>query len=405
MKRKPFMSVRKLLVALLLFVPSGCSSREPDSPTTALQYHVRLFQAIAKKNRDYESVTDQIRSLDSAERLSRLADLAAQNADDPAIAALTDSLLSSSTYALYYRQFGNVTPSIHRQVFMALPYRGLPSPGDIGQIQFELYQHRDSLAYLLQLLTQVDMRKAIAIANQWSPVASDSAPQVYFIMDGNGDAFAREGQVCLDLYSVFLRLRPEGARYAGLSTLSTDDIELILAHEFQHIFASPYLYPTDRSFVTWQDRWRDIIIRRLVSEGVAMQCNPPTGFKKQVFESRLVVGKWLGELEEVFGQIKRNAISEDSVRSWLDQSYHEPARKLLQDYLDRSCPESERAELLRDSCMFRPSAIYTLGWWMVSRIVASEGGHDRAVSLLTTPHRLFEYYNAAVTDSAFRVQL
>jgi len=118
-----------------------------------------------------------------------------------------------------------------------------------------------------------------------------------------------------------------------------------------------------------------------------------------------VVSFWLRELERVIGQIRRNETTEDSVRAWLDRTYHEPARQLLADYLKRTYSEGDQNILLRDYVTYRPSAIYTLGWWMVSHIASARGGHDKAVQLLDTPHQLFDLYNATVADTLFKIGL
>jgi hypothetical protein len=110
-------------------------------------------------------------------------------------------------------------------------------------------------------------------------------------------------------------------------------------------------------------------------------------------------------LERIIGQIRRGETTEDSVSAWLDRSYHDSARQLLSKYLARTYPTIDNGILLRDHITDRPSAIYTLGWWMVSHIAAAPGGHDRAMEILTTPHRLFEFYNAAIGDTFLRIDL
>ncbi|MEW5994691.1 MAG: hypothetical protein AB1744_09870, partial [Candidatus Zixiibacteriota bacterium] len=210
---------------------------------------------------------------------------------------------------------------------------------------------------------------------------------------------------CFDLYGVLLSKRPASSRYNNLADIPTTEIEAVLAHEFQHVFAQPHLYPPTRQFDNWQDLWEDVIIRRIVSEGVAMQCNPLSGFKQAIFEDSVVVCFWLRELERVIGEIRRSETSEDSVRVWLELSYHESARQLLVDYLKRTYPEADQQMLLQEHITERPSGIYTLGWWMVSHIAAATGGHDLAVQLLDSPHQVFRLYNATVTGSLLKIAL
>ena len=395
-----------LCVVAVLLTPAGvelCHAGQSDN-TAALGLLMRLYAAIAAKNPGYGDTAAVVAKLDSQQQEERLAALADRNARDPQITALIDSLLTSAAYRLYYRQFSNVTPDIHRRIFAALPYRAIPSPADIGQAQLELFRHRDSLAALVGKVSQVDIAAAVAIARQWVPPGEQSEPVTYYILDGNADAFAKDGAVCFDLYGVLLSKRPAASRYGNMADIRAAEITAVLAHEFQHVFAQPYLYPSTRNFDNWQDLWEDIIIRRIVSEGVAMQCNPPSGFRQAIYEDSTVVRFWLRELERVIGQIRRNETTEDSVRAWLDRSYQESARQLLADYLKRTIPAGDQGALLQDHITERPNGVYVLGWWMV-RHIAAAGGRDQAVQLLITPHQLFDRYNATVTDTGLQVTL
>jgi hypothetical protein len=383
---------------------SGCGER-PASETEALDIQIRLFEALAAGNPNYHDTAAALSRLDPVERERHLEALALQNAENPRIAALLDSLLSCAAYQLYYRQFPYVTPEVHRDVLVALPYRAIPSPADIGRVQLELFQNRDSLPALAALLRRVDKAKAVAIANRWSLTAGRFVPVTHYILDGNADAFARNGEVCFDLFGVLLGTRPESSRYTGLGAIPVSDIEAVLAHEYQHAFAQPYLYPAGRKSGTWQARWADDLITRIVSEGLAMQCNPPSGFKKAVFEDSLVVRYWVRELQGVLSRLRHRAIPEDAARIWLDQSYQVSARRLLADFLARTYPEADQASLLRDHLVDRPSAVYTLGWWMIGCIVASPDGPGGAVALLAKPSRLLEWYNAVVPDTSLRIDV
>ena len=44
--------------------------------------------------------------------------------------------------------------------------------------------------------------------------------------------------------------------------------------------------------------------------------------------------------------------------------------------------------------------IYTLGWWMISRILDTTNGKNLAIGLLTNPDQLFPLYNKAVGKSS-----
>jgi len=376
-----------------------------SSDATALDLLLLLFEAIAERNPNYDDTLGAIATLDSQQQEERLAALAERNARDPRVAALVDSLLASSAYKMYFRQFSNVTPDVHRSVFSALPYRAIPSPADIGQVQLELFHHRDSLAALVKKISMVNIDQAVSIARRWAPSGNLLVPTTYYILDGNADAFAKDGTVCFDLYGVLLSKRPALNRYNNLADIPNAEIEAVLAHEFQHVFAQPHLYPPTRKFDNWRDLWEDVIIRRIVSEGVASQCNPPYGLKKAIYEDSVVIGFWLRELERVMGQIRRNETTEDSVRAWLERSYQESARQQLADYLKRTYPEADQQILLQEHIADRPRGIYSLGWWMVSHIAAAPGGHDSAVQLLDSPHEVIRLYNATVTDSLLKIAL
>ncbi|HUV29652.1 MAG TPA: DUF5700 domain-containing putative Zn-dependent protease [Acidobacteriota bacterium] len=375
------------------------------SDATAIYLLLRLFDAIAESNPNYEDTLEEIAALDPQRQKERLAALTERNAHEPRITALIDSLLASSAYRLYFRQFTNVTRDVHYRVFTALPYRAVPSPADIGQVQLGLFRHRDSLAALVEKISMVSIAQPVSLAAKWAPPGDLPVPTTYYILDGNGDAFAKDGTICFDLYGVLLSKRPASGRYDHLAGIPTTEIEAVLAHEFQHVFAQPHLYPPTRKFDNWQDLWEDVIIRRIVSEGVALQCNPPSGFKRSMYEDSVVIGFWLRELERVIAHIRRNETTADSVRAWLDRSYQESARQLLADYLERTYPEGDQQMLLQEHIVDRPSGIYTLGWWMISHIVDATGGHDSAVQLLITPHDVFRSYNATVSDSLLKIAL
>jgi hypothetical protein len=376
-----------------------------SSNATALDLQLRLFDAIAERNPDCDDTLEAIATLDPQQQEQRLTAIAERNAHDPRITALIDSLLASSAYKLYFHQFSNITPDVHRRVFASLPYRGIPSPGDIGQVQLELFRHRDSLTVLAKKISMVNIAQAVSIARRWAPPGNLPVPSTYYILDGNADAFAKDGAVFFDLYGVLLSKRPALSRYDNLADIPTAEIEAVLAHEFQHVFAQPHLYPPTRKFDNWQDLWEDVIIRRIVSEGVALQCNPPSGFKKSIYEDSIVLDFWLRELERVIGQIRRNETTADSVLAWLDRSYQESARQLLADYLKRTYPQANQEILLQEHIAERPRCIYALGWWMISHIAATTGGHDSVLQLLNSPHEVFRLYNATVTDSHMKIAL
>ncbi len=48
-----------------------------------------------------------------------------------------------------------------------------------------------------------------------------------------------------------------------------------------------------------------------------------------------------------------------------------------------------------------PSLDYTLGWWMISRILDAPGGYDTVMRLLSAPDQLFSEYNRAIFQRFF----
>ncbi len=379
--------------------------RRLGSGTQAIEIQLRLFDALAQNNPGYQDTAIAISQVDDAQQQRRIEVLSARNAQNPRIAALIDSLLSSPAYELYYRQFRNVQPETHRRIFLALPFRGIDSPAGIGATQLELFQNRERVATLINMVSRIDTDRVRAKALIWSPPTDAAPPTSFFILDGNGDAFAVDSHVCFDLYGVLLSKRPEANRYSQLGASAAAELEDIAAHEYQHVFAQPFLYPPNRSYASWQDRWQDILTRRIVSEGVAQQCNPPIGLKRAVFEDSVVVSYWLKELRRVMLQLRESAISEDSLRAWLDRSYHETARELLQGYLKRNQPSADQERLLSEHIADRPSAIYALGWWMMSRINAAPDGQRRVIDLLSQPNQLVEFYNQAIDSPSLRLDL
>ena len=142
------------------------------------------------------------------------------------------------------------------------------------------------------------MARCNAIAREWLPKGDYSTPTVYFIYDGNGSAFAREGAVCFDLYGAVFGMRPEATRFTNLSEISVDEMERVLAHEFHHIYRAQRFGPTSHSSNTWQEKMIDRVTAGLISEGIAQQCNPPEGFKAELWNDTAVIAFWIKELGE-----------------------------------------------------------------------------------------------------------
>ena len=358
---------------------------------------VDLMQKLVARNPNYEQSAAALDLLDGSERQQNVDSLVAFNAADPTIDLILDSLLGSTAYQLYYRQFKNVTPELHRRVLLALPVASIRSPADISRNLRSICLNIDSVqTWVADITTGVDLDRCRRIALQWLPEGEYHLPTVHFIMDGNGDAFAREGEVCFDLYSLLLSPRPEKSRYSNLGAINTNEVEIVLAHEFHHIYAAQFLYSLrDLSDWSWTDRFRNRLIRRMVSEGVAMRCNPPTGLARTIKEDTAVVRYWIGQLNDKLAALETDTLSQEAAEQWLRDSYHRDARQLLTEYFRRDYEGDELRAMVAEHIVNRPTMIYTLGWWMISRINQT-AGRDQVIALLSDPGQLFDHYNAAV---------
>ena len=404
-------SVILLLLPLLAGLPRCMGSEAALKPVGSSE-HARLdisavtqlldvFDLIHRKNPGYKAALAGLSKVAADSGQREIERLTARNSSDPEISNAIQKLLDSPTYRLYYRQFRNVTPEIHRQVLTALPYRAIPSPGDIGSSLYAMYQNRDSVrAWVTSVISLVDLDTAHQVALRWLPPGEYAPPVIHFFCDGNADAFAHEGEVGFDLYGTILSLRPAETRFSNLGTVGKGEIEGILAHELHHIYSARYLYPPGREYATWRDQWKDRLIRQIVSEGVAMQCNPLQGLRRTLREDTVVVRYWIGQLNEKLAALQGDSISEPRIQEWYERSFHETATMLLNDYRKRAAPAEDSAAFMRQHIAERPSMIYTLGWWMVGRILEMENGREKVIQLLTSAPDLFAIYNGTGAGSA-----
>lgn len=393
------MSIALGLGAMLLL---GCGHKADEKDIgildmSSVHLMVDLMQNLVARNSNYEQSAAALNLLDRSERQQIVDSLVAFNAADPTITLILDSLLESAAYQLYYRQFKNVTPELHRRVILALPVASIQSPADISRSLRSICLNIDSVrTWVADITTGVDLDRCRRITLQWLPEGTYHLPTVHFIMDGNGDAFARDGEVCFDLYSLLLSPRPEKSRYFNLGAINTNEVEIVLAHEFHHIYAAQFLYsPRDLSSWSWTDRFENRLIRRLVSEGVAMQCNPPTGLAKAIKEDTSVVRYWIEQLNDKLAALETDMLSEEAAEQWLRDSYQQDARQLLTEYFQHDYEDNELRAIVAEHISDRPTLIYTLGWWMVSRIDQT-AGRDQVIALLSDPDQLFDHYNSAI---------
>ena len=234
----------------------------------------------------------------------------------------------------------------------------------------------------------------------WLPRGDYEAPLTYFICDGNGGAFALRGKVCLDLYSMLLRPRPDDTRYDSLGNSTVDVLQRVIAHEYHHIFAERFYseYPIESS--DWRTTWYNKLVRRMVSEGTAMQCNPPEKFNRAIMEDTATVAAWISSLRLELAGIRNDQMDEKAAEAWMDATYFDSAMPLLRIYLKGTFQGDELDRQVSAHAVDRPSLAYTLGWWMVSRI-SREGTDPEAVrELVVHPMSLVQTYNALIPPGA-----
>jgi hypothetical protein len=360
-----------------------------------------VLDAIAVKHPDYAEESGRLEAMGEAERQVALEAKAAENADDEEINRLIDVLYATDAYRMYFVQFRNVSPEIHRRILLAMPYQAISSPADISRKLQELWFSRDALrAWVDGAFREVDLGKCRDEAARWLPPGKYEVPPVYFMYDGNGDAFVRFGAVCFDLFGLVFRKRPPETRFDDLANLDIAQIEPVLAHEFHHVFASSIPRRQKQSGGGWQAQRKYDLTSRIVREGVAMRCNIGEGLKRDVMEDTVTVVHWIGQLNEKLAELEKGEISEEQWKQWLEATYQDLARERLRDFLAREYPGGELGVLMSQNQAERPMMVYTLGWWMISRILEDADGHERAVNLLSDPDLVFAEYNRSIGEAA-----
>jgi hypothetical protein len=384
----------------------GVAQKDDLLNLDAVRQLLRVMDTIMAQNRDYEATISRLRRLDEKAQRDSVAVLVRRNAEDPAVKREIGALLSTRAYELYFAQFRSADSSVHRRILQALPYYAEQGPADVSENLLELCRHRQAVAsWVDSIVSRIDLGRCQRLALEWLPTGQYALPKTYFIYDGNGDAFAREGEVCFDLFSLMLRARPSGSRFENLAAVGTDEMENVLAHEFHHVHAGRYLYPPGRSYASWQERWRDRIVRRIISEGMAMQCNPPQGFARELKEDSGIIGYWIDQLNQKLAVLDNGSITESELQEWYGRTYQDTAVVALKEYLMRRFPHGDPDTLVTSHISERPDFEHTLGWWMISRISDEGKRKDKAIPLLSHPEMLFTQYNAAIGDKKARLRV
>lgn len=384
------------LVSAIVCAPVAGSADEPTLDATAVFALLDLLDTLMAKHSDYEVEASRIERLTPDERRAALDAKAAGNAADPEIGRLIDGLHATPAYVMYFLQFRYTSRDTHRRVLLALPYEAISSPAGISHTFKELCLHRDEVrAWVNDVVGRIDVDACRRGAMEWLPAGDYPTPVVRFIYDGNGDAFAQFGGVCFDLFSLIIRRRPVAGRFDDLDGVGVDKIEKVLAHEFHHVFAGP-LRTRGPEPDDWRAREVQYVAQRIVSEGVAMRCDLGPGVRRDVMEDTVTVAFWIDQLNEKLAAMAAGAISEEDMQAWHSGSYGAPARERLRDFFARTRPGDDADALVARHAASRPSMVYTLGWWMISRILDQPDGRARVIDLLSEPGRVFAVYNEAM---------
>lgn len=359
------------------------------------------MDSIAARNAGYEKVIAQLDTLSPEDRMKMITGLCERNANDSVLRAMIDELLALKPYQIYFRCFRNVTPAHFRSAFNALPYAELDLPGNISEPFYALIHHRNAFQeWYRRIREKIDIQRCVALAKEWLPKGEYPLDKVYFIYDGNAGSFAEQGCAFFNLHETVSKT-PGEKRFQNVGEVSIGAFEDVIAHELHHVMVEPILFPANQTFVSWEDRWKDRLTRGIVSEGVAGQCNPVTGFSKSLWEDRATVASLMKELNEKLLAMDRHELQENGVRKWYSGLFEEFARSLLLRYLQKAYPDATTKTietLAMQHASSRPDLIHTLGWWMVSRITENGTKKGKAIELLRNPASLYELYNKSLEN-------
>jgi len=399
-------------LSLLLLAFISCGDKKPVSTENNIDAEsvymlLDLMGTLLEKNPDYKAIVAKMDALNSKESKGMLDELILKNDADPDISNKISALLESPTYKLYYRQFNNINYATHKMVLLALPYASLPTPGGVSQTLYEVCMNLDKVkSWVDKIIPQVDLTKSHNLAVEWLPEGEYKIPPVHFIIDGNGDAFARDGEVCFDLYSVLMRELPYENRYDILETISVSDVEKVLGHELFHIYALPYLIAKDDpKMKKWQNDSKERLTKQLVTEGIAMQCDSLSGFRKVIHEDSTVVKYWIGQLNNVMRALDDDKITEAEFKKWYGETFFAVPRSLLNDYFSKDYQGDELEQKVIDNLVDRPALIYTLGWWMISNILKTENGKAKVIGIVSDYKTIFKEYNKSLPENSDELKI
>ena len=310
--------------------------------------------------------------------------------DEQELERRIDTFLDTKAMRIYFGRFRNVTPEHYRRAFRALPDELIDAPGDIAKPFHEMLPIRHELrSWVDRLVVRIDVGRCREAALRWLPEGDYPTPEMFLVYDNNAGSYTARGKAFYNLYS------GENPR-----TTSVDEMEAVISHEMHHVLARPLYDDASRSHSGWERAAMDRVIRGMVSEGAAIHCNPPTGFRKALWEDPRTVEALIAELNGELSALADGRVEEAEFRTWYSATFHELPMRLFREYLAREYAEDEIEDLVARHASQRPDLLHALGWWMVSR-VSDEGRDETAVrELVTNPYQLFDRYNAALGPEA-----
>lgn len=367
-------------------LPADAGARLDERGVVAL---LEVMDAVARLHPGFETATAAATSEAELEALRAAG--RERNRASAELAAAVERMLSTETYRVYFRRFSNLTPELLRDLVLDLPHRCRPAPGDVGRMLCELVRRRGEVrARLERFLDQIDLARVHGTALHWLPGEGHPVPTMHLIWDSNAGSFAAEGMPFFNLYTSGILGELAGGE------ASIRDAELVMAHELHHALAEPFLAAGDDRVLPWDRRWIGRLTRGMVGEGAANHCNPPAGFKRQLYEDPEVVATLVARLEELLGRLRDGSLDEPEMRRWMRDSYFAAAESLLRRHLERRFAGDELEAMMRRHMPLRPDIEHALGWWMVSRISLSGERRSDLLALLEDPSSLYRRYNRAV---------
>ncbi len=347
--------IKRIVISVMIgiLVSCACSNSVPDQSQTKLHSDgVSLLLAVVDTllahNPGWERVSDSLATLPEGVRVAAAEAPASRNRQDLSLQKAIDTLLNSPTYQVYYSHFRNVTPEVHRDMLLHLPFVAIDGPASIANNLLLLCRKRDKVAkWVREVIPKIDMERCRNLATPWLPAGEFTTPEIYFFYDGNGDAFAHQGKVGFDLYGAVFSHQSPGLD--NLDSVGADVMEPIIGHELHHIFAVQYVPRATRS--NDYQGVLSVVQRGIVSEGIAKQIDGLSPSQKEVFEDSQVVRNWIAQLNERLATVKVDSTQAIAFREWMGRSYHELAMEQLRDHLHR---DARRSRIWRRPCDSAP---------------------------------------------------